>query len=319
MICGLGFERSLLIHSYRIGEKTVHERKVKFDIATPKSADTAAIPDGTPPIQDLCRFIRENIDDDGQSGQIIGYIVDEAGSRYGLRNVVQAHTDGPSPAYVKLTKMLAEGFPTLPSDLRLHSNYMKFDLADRLWLACTLSPMVLKLHSTQWLEDPWIRKDIIFLETCRDSVHSAIVPYVSHNFVRRRDKARQSTELGQEQACDYAMSPTLFTLGIVLIEIGLRKPIEMLARELLLPQDAPETVNYSARQLLTAQKVLKTKELHRNICVRYQQVVRSCIHCDELGDGDLNDEEVQYKFFQVVVTVLDEIRRDFGRRGVADF
>jgi hypothetical protein len=55
-----------------------------------------------------------------------------------------------------------------------------------------------------------------------------------------------------------------------LIEIGLRKPIEMLARELLEPHDAPDTVNYSARQLLTAQKVLKTKELHKNICVRYQ-------------------------------------------------
>jgi hypothetical protein len=170
---------------------------------------------------------------------------------------------------------------------------------------------VLQLHSTPWLED-WNKQDIQYLpeaesETAQ-SPTSPVQPYISRRF--SSNKSRTSSVPSSKtisQAASFVRNETLFTLGIVLIELAYNKPIEDLYEK----GDGEPTL--ATTRQLTAVRL--HKQIHLQMGKQYQRAVVSCLFCDfgtDGSDADLKVPLFQRKVLEYIVLPLEEAMKYFS-------
>lgn len=168
---------------------------------------------------------------------------------------------------------------------------------DKLRLAMVLAMTVLQFHATPWLPTNWRSKDVLFFAfkdvLTEDSLRT---PYLEASLAEARITFSNPT---QGPLC-FAPNRTLFSLGVMLLELGFDAPLSSLqkASDLKDGQETPYSEFLAASRL---KKIVGTR-----LGARYERLVTKCLHCDfGLGSSELDSPEVQNAFFQDVVCELN--------------
>ena len=248
-------------------------------------------------ITDLCQWIKNVQATQPNDDELLGYLSDAGGTRYGLYSVNIRHDVEPPILSFHVGGPLAPS--KSPSKAIVQPNRQSIPQSIKHQLAFTLGSTMLQLHSTPWL-DKWAKQDIVYLpEPESDAIQSPVRPYISRRISTGKDSKAASTSPFQIQLAQFVPNETLFTLGIVLIEIAYNKPIEDLAEPI---DGTPDVAPY-----MTAMRL--RKQIQGEMGPRYQRAVTGCLVCD-FGvanvDVDLKDVEIQRKFLELVVVPLEE-------------
>ncbi|KAF1941763.1 hypothetical protein EJ02DRAFT_191853 [Clathrospora elynae] len=175
---------------------------------------------------------------------------------------------------------------------------------DKLRVAVDLASSVLQLYKTPWLDEQWSDNDVYF-------IHRPGVPLsvYEHPFVYRRlpsSPGSLSVSTSQQAAYRVIRNQTLFTLGILLIELLYGKPIE----ELQTPRDL-DCQGTPGIAWCTAERLIK-EELEFEAGPRYLDAVRRCIRCDfNRKESSLDDKDFQQAVFDGVVAPLERTLQQF--------
>ena len=161
---------------------------------------------------------------------------------------------------------------------------------------------MLQLHSTPWLESSWSKDEICILEPGHTLKEKKL--YLKHSFESRytRSASIGSTSSGgatlgrtisNTSTIPWVTNETLFSLGIILLELSLGKNID--SRD-------PETVKRAQR------------EIGNVIGSKYQEAVFSCICCNfSLPEKSMgfHDTGFQQNVQDKVIRPLEECLEDF--------
>lgn len=168
---------------------------------------------------------------------------------------------------------------------------------DKLRLAMVLAMTVLQFHATPWLPTNWRSKDVLFFAfkdvLAEDSLRT---PYLEASLAEARIAFSNAT---QGPLC-FAPNRTLFSLGVMLLELGFDAPLSSLqqASDLKDGQETPYSEFLAASRL---KKIVGTR-----LGARYERLVTKCLHCDfGLGSSELDSPELQNAFFHDVVCELN--------------
>jgi hypothetical protein len=168
---------------------------------------------------------------------------------------------------------------------------------DRLILGVQLASTVLQLHKTGWLSENWNNEDIYF----HGSTSEGQVPDFKRPFVRQSpglslpetQETKRSTLIPHDQS--------LFSLGIILVELWYARPLEELRKE----EDESESrddTNFKTAKRLASQ-------ISSDADAKYGDAVRRCIkgldHRSESLDVDDFKSEVHMKVVAPLVESLE--------------
>ncbi|KAI4690174.1 uncharacterized protein J4E84_004356 [Alternaria hordeiaustralica] len=229
----------------------------------------------------------------------IGYLTDNSNRQYGIYPLDSANdSEKSSPTVYSLRQILTE----------YKSNNWRLRLSDKLQVALDLAFSVLQLYKTPWLDEQWSDSDVYFVR----HPDAPAASLYEHPFVYRKISASKidqaSDNIGRPAAYRVIRNQTLFTLGILLIELCFEKSIE----DLQLPCDL-DCSNTPGVAWCTAQRLLDEKKLEFKIGPGYQDIVRRCIWCDfDQGKSNLDDRDLQRAVFEKVVVPLEEILQVLG-------
>lgn len=253
-------------------------------------------------MDDLARMIHQASEchPDLHSVDCLGYTDDAAQSRYGL--VYKA----PASSFSTLHALIAS------SDLKTP------DLDDRVRLAATLAVALWSLHSLDWLHKSLCTSNVLFFPSAfSTSAHSptaaaALVPAVASPFLSGFDASRPDLDTALSVAPrnpsirdlhrhpgalrggrPYCKAFDVYSLGLVLLEIGLWKPLQTYYKP-----------HYSAERW--RDKVVLAvlvPGLASKVGRRYKEVVEMC-----LGAGEDMSSSEAGKLMETVVTSLESIR-----------
>ncbi|KAJ4022609.1 hypothetical protein NW752_000185 [Fusarium irregulare] len=166
-------------------------------------------------------------------------------------------------------------------------------LAEKVRLALAIASSVLQLSKTPWLPEALTRKNIHFFR--RDDFLSYKQPFLLRNF-----QADSIQPPSTSQRCFYLDNPTLFALGILLLEIILGQSFEQLRssfRQLNITD--PHGIIHDS---IAAHKLLERVAL---INPAYQAVIQRCIDCTETRG--LDEDDFRQEVYNDVVMELEAI------------
>jgi hypothetical protein len=164
-------------------------------------------------------------------------------------------------------------------------------------LAVDLASSVLQLHRTPWLCEDWNSNDVYFVQR-PGTLASSIC---EHTFIDSRFSAAKATQkLAQPPMQRVIRNPTLFALGILLIELLYEKPIEDLQTDRDRDcEGTPGAIWCTAVRLVDGDVRLKAGLL-------YSDAVRRCIYSDfNQKTSSLDDQDFQRAVFDGVVVPLE--------------
>lgn len=250
----------------------------------------------TPPhIEDLCKAVTAF--GDTKRELCIGYLVDDVNRKHGIYPLdVSSGSDQQQWIACSLRQVLTR-HANVARPLRHH---------DKLRIAVNLASSVLQLYRTPWLDEHWSDKDVYF-------IHRPGVPLSAlydHPFVYRKLSTPCTTQsVGPQRAAGKVIrNQTLFTLGILLIELLYDKPIE----ELRIPRDQ-DYEGTPGVVWCTVDRLVK-EEIEHEAYPPYVAAVRRCIWCDfNRKESSLDDEAFQQAVFEGVVTPLEQLLQQFLR------
>ncbi|KAI1053766.1 hypothetical protein LB507_007430 [Fusarium sp. FIESC RH6] len=166
-------------------------------------------------------------------------------------------------------------------------------LAEKIRLALAIASSVLQLSKTPWLTQALTRKDVHFFR--RDDTFSYDRPFLLRNF-----KESIVQPISTPQRFFYLVNPTLFALGILLLEIILGQSFEQLRSPFkrLNIIDPHGTIHDS----IVAHKLLERVAL---INPAYQVVIQRCIDCTETRG--LDEDDFRQEVYNDVVMELEAL------------
>jgi hypothetical protein len=170
-------------------------------------------------------------------------------------------------------------------------------LSAKLQLARLLSLGVLRFTSTPWLAETWSSNDIQFFELGENGedvlskTPCFTAPLYKQNPLGRNTSRELSLEL-------FIPNTTLYSLGVVLLELGYDAPLQ----ELQCEDDFREGEVKEYTRFRTAKRLGRNAPLE--LGSRYGQIIQRCLRCD-FGVGD-NLESVELQN-AVVHFVVDEL------------
>ena len=182
---------------------------------------------------------------------------------------------------------------------------------DRLSLALTLASSVLQLGGTQWLPKQWGTDQIFIL--LNQQPHTAaptldhIDPYVSYN----TELAVPDEEMTSATTRYAPRNKILLSLGIVLMELCLGKPLE----DMKIAGDCVINMDEASRQLTTARRQLF--RIYGKAGENYGDVVERCLECPfDVPEAKIEDEEFEKEVFHQIVTPLSvDLSNSLGFHG----
>lgn len=172
---------------------------------------------------------------------------------------------------------------------------------DRYELALLLSSSVLQLYNTPWLNENWTRSDVYLLRTCPENTLAKNF-YVTKRFCDTEIQALPDADP------EFALlrNPSVFNLGLALLELTFGHPIEFYESE----QDLRDGKRTIMTNRLIAERLIRQIEDYEG--KRYSDVVYRCIYCD-FGSRvtSFESDEFRQNFYKGVVMPLEEILNDF--------
>ncbi|MCJ1392198.1 hypothetical protein MMC18_005065 [Xylographa bjoerkii] len=202
-----------------------------------------------------------------------------------------------------LTQLLSKGQgPAATSD---NNTTMFLSRGDRFLLALILSSSVLQLCQTPWLQDNWNRDDIII-----DASSTSTLDLRQRVFVSKCFPEEAASSLATRRAQFFGLrNQTLFTLGLVLIELCLGQTLDSL-REPQDPLGQDGMANVLTDWSTATRLMLKVAQEAGN---RYSDAVRRCIYCDfDQRSSNLENDAFRQAVYEGVVLPLEEIFQDFN-------
>ncbi|KAL6922340.1 hypothetical protein FSST1_006366 [Fusarium sambucinum] len=168
-------------------------------------------------------------------------------------------------------------------------------LAEKVRLALAIASSVLQLSKTPWLPEALTRRNVHFFR--RDENFSYDYPFLLRSFPARPLPLPNTTTTS---GCPSLNNPTLFALGILLLEIILGQSFEQLRS----PDERPIYGDYNGgiRDSIAAHKLLERVAL---INTAYQAVVQRCIDCTETRG--LDEDGFRQEVYNDVVLELEAI------------
>jgi hypothetical protein len=246
-------------------------------------------------IQNLCQTMAKF--HQSQADDCAGYLVDNLQRKYGIypcRLPVCPDNQTKWSAYTLrqvITQQAGFGRPLTQRD-----TYK---------VAVELALSVLQFYQTPWLSDNWSGSDVYF-------VHRTGTPLASvyhHPFVYRKlSHAADPGIVSQSPARRVIRNETLFTLGILLIELLYRKPMQ----ELQEPQDR-DCEGTPGVIWCTAERLIENEEIADRGGEPYADAVRRCIRCDfNSRNTSLCDQNFQRAVYDGVVAPLEATLQHFN-------
>lgn len=180
-----------------------------------------------------------------------------------------------------------------------HSDMPDFFRADKLRIAVAVASSVLQFYGSKWLENDWSANGVYFVRRkARDLFEQA--------FVSKALLAKDALNCeAKATPMPFIRNATLFSLGILLIELCLGRIIEQLQlpEDLLLGEVTPVTMaNYS-----TAQRLLQSGQLSKEASLRYQSAVNRCIYCNfDQESTSLENDQFRQAVYDGVVAPLEQ-------------
>lgn len=259
---------------------TAQSRTADHSLAT---AATASLSE----IQDLCEGIGRLRSQ--RCGMCMG-VLSSAQHQHGLYRPQELLLDSPSLSIHTLSELIkhqAQGVTITNADARQ--------------LAVALATGMLRLHDTPWLMRSWTGSDISLL--IRDAKVLATHPFISQDL--HAQTSQSAADLPQTTS-RIIRSPMLFSLGILLIEICMEKPIDEL-------RHADEVnADRTLSDYLTTKRLVDSEEISNRFGQRWSDVVRRCIHCDlNQAKSSLEDADFRCAVYHEIYAKLEEERRHF--------
>jgi hypothetical protein len=246
------------------------------------------------PIQDLCRAIQKL--QQPQRAVCLGFLQDEATrQRHGIFPLKTPPADRASWSVVSLNTVMA---PATNLGRR-------FTRGDRLRLAVILASSVLQLHHTPWLGETWGKDDIVFIQREEGPVYER--PFISRRFFAGGCPPNSPNFNIDSQSILHSgiRNPTLFALGVLLIELCFGKPIS----EFQGSHESNGGFNLNSTWI-TADRLVEDVYLEGG--GRYGDAVRHCIRCDfDRQETSLEDERFQEAVYDGVIGLLEDDLREF--------
>ena len=181
------------------------------------------------------------------------------------------------------------------------------DWFDRRYLALCLASTSLQLYDTAWLRATWSGSDILFRRDLGPDRHPLIKqPFVSRSFAAQRQLG-SIAEPAACTACPVIRNSTIFALGIVLIELCFRKPLQSLRVAADLDADGKPT---KLTDFYTASRMID--RVRSKAGAPWADAVRRCIYCEfDQHDTSLENEAFRQAVYQGVVKPLEDDLRHY--------
>jgi hypothetical protein len=191
---------------------------------------------------------------------------------------------------------------------------------ERLRLALALAYSLLNFGSyeTSWFRERWRSKDIIFFSDAISHPPATLHPYISPKFPcqGKGKETTQHADVRKKLSLGLARNEQLFSLALVLIEIGLRGKI--------MDIDDDPTGGGQCRtadpfaEYIKAKHVVESGLLASEMGADYGRVVKQCLFCDfGIGEADFTKVDLQRLFYRDVVCELEKCYKKFrGESGV---
>lgn len=190
-----------------------------------------------------------------------------------------------SPRFVSLAELLSQPVPPM---------------VERLKLAVKLASSVLQLHTTKWLQERWGKNDIYFIQgnSSQPSSLSLETPVVRQAFTTEPSVSEALIEPSRMISCNLS----LFSLGIVLIELWFWRHLESFPSEQSQASNCPEDLD-SAR-FTTARGLIG--RLYEDAGNNYGESVRRCINGIDHKETQLENNEFKNEAYLKVLQPLEK-------------
>ena len=267
--------------SYNFNQQAVSNPGVQKTNLTP---DTKQIR-----ISSLCLALKD-AECKGKAEECLGHLTDQD-RQLGVW-IVGQHSLSAGPETMTLQEVLSQGMSPYPGDaLRAPLSTLK----SRLELAATLSSTALQLQNTPWLDRSWNSDDVLF--------HTGIAghPYITKFF---DTDAGQREGLGKTGEPTPVRNQTIFNLGVLLLEIFFRKPLDHFKTA----DDSPIFTEFSIAKRLV-------ESLAEEASSGYADAVTACIYGDfgrGVKDHNFDNDAFRQAVYDYVVTPLEEEWRHFN-------
>ncbi|KAF8250019.1 hypothetical protein K440DRAFT_620463 [Wilcoxina mikolae CBS 423.85] len=166
---------------------------------------------------------------------------------------------------------------------------------------------MLNIGSYSWFQECWRSKDIFFFlgsgpqeRFLQNALQLYVVPAfprsLDHRPPHRRSRARNEL---------------LFSLALVLIEIAFGERLFKIYEPKQIYEEEGDQVHLAEYD--KAKAILDSGMLQMEMGVSYAEVVTRCFYCDfGILNKDLNEEDLQKLFYEMVVKKLEECLEGFG-------
>lgn len=168
---------------------------------------------------------------------------------------------------------------------------------EKLILANLLTLAVLRFYSTPWLSESWSSDDIRFYD--KDGIaqrdHILTSPYIN----AKLSLSNANSRLSGSNGLSLAANKELFSLAVVLIELGYDAPFEVISRA----DGLRAGTNSQVDDFLAARKL--GESVHRKMNATYGRLVEKCLNCNFGVATKLKEVELQSAVLIHVVNQLD--------------
>ncbi|KAF1959280.1 hypothetical protein CC80DRAFT_533456 [Byssothecium circinans] len=188
---------------------------------------------------------------------------------------------------------------SLLTQARTASATKTLSLHDRLQLAKSVATGVLQLYNSPLLQSTWTKEDITFVPRMDKPYRKA---YISKPTSMADDTTRKT------KALPYIHNPTIFALGILLIEICLGRALGDLRTLEDCNSEAEMNKPSMATDYATAIRLLDSEKILVESGESYADAVRRCISCN-FGPTktDLENDDFRQAVYSGVVAPLEEL------------
>lgn len=192
---------------------------------------------------------------------------------------------------------------------RKYGNH-KMNPLDKWRLAGALSRAVLQYHSTPWLRETWMDKDIFFFEKEQAEGSGSLESPHLHLFRPTNDDTNKTVSaINDDQSIK---NKTLFQLGTTLLELEFEDSLEAIVERWNTTLPSTEHMTISLSDRLLAPK----RHAGESLGIRYGRIVRMCLDCDfglGLSEYSLTNKALQKAFYLQTVCEFEKLLPNFEK------
>ena len=248
----------------------------------------------------LCNAMQKCMNDALSRPNCSGYLLVEHHHKLGVYPCQDSHAVWGHENITSLAQLLSGKSLACSPLASVSGGGVLLTRANRLSLALTVAASVLQLYETPWLDEYWSKDDILINQKSSGNLHEQA--YISKSFP-------ESTvlPLNHQKSILPVWNITLFTLGIVLIELCLGQSLEKLRT----PEDLGESGKATAlTDIETARRLIDAT--YEEGGENYGDAVRRCIRCQfDSRETNLDNEEFRQKVYDGVIAPLEDDLKHF--------